>query len=336
MSAYTTRITGSIYSSATGAKITSGQLLIRPKTFVPLSPQYSFDGGIVAPLTVTVPIPPSGDLDFTLVAPPTNVTYVVEYDSDPNDTDTPIEFKAGYFKDEWTALGNLPVDYATRVKSDEPIIYYRLGETSGTSAVDSSGAGRHGTYAGGFTLGVTGAVGDGDKAVSLNGSGSQVTTPSIAEAITRITFEAFVKVTNVATNQAICGVETAGSNYFGIYSSHIRLNLLINGSEVTLNDATTLLNNTYYHVAGSYDGSSMRIFVNGVQTSIFGGLSGSVQFGPNAIINIGKRTSAVPDRLVGTLDEFAVFARGLSAADILSHYEGRNVSSSVIDISDLF
>ena len=52
-------------------------------------------------------------------------------------------------------------------QADAPAAYWRLDETSGTSATDSTG-GRTGTYTGGYTLNQTGALSDvTDKAVSL-------------------------------------------------------------------------------------------------------------------------------------------------------------------------
>ncbi|MDX6199796.1 MAG: hypothetical protein QOJ79_2947, partial [Actinomycetota bacterium] len=53
--------------------------------------------------------------------------------------------------------------YQAAVLSDAPVGYWRLGERSGAVAADSSGAGRSGSYSGGVSLGVAGAlVGDGD------------------------------------------------------------------------------------------------------------------------------------------------------------------------------
>ena len=41
-----------------------------------------------------------------------------------------------------------PVPYSTEVIADTPAIYWRLGETSGTVAADSSGNNRNGTNGG--------------------------------------------------------------------------------------------------------------------------------------------------------------------------------------------
>ena len=58
--------------------------------------------------------------------------------------------------------------------------YWRLDETSGSSASDSTG-GRTGTYTGGYTLGQTGALtAVTNKAVGFNGSSGYVAVPYAA------------------------------------------------------------------------------------------------------------------------------------------------------------
>ena len=42
--------------------------------------------------------------------------------------------------------------------ADHPLTYYKLAETSGTSAAGSSGNNLNGTYEGGYTLGQTGPI----------------------------------------------------------------------------------------------------------------------------------------------------------------------------------
>src|SRR5262249_54513852 len=68
--------------------------------------------------------------------------------------------------------------YSSVVLADNPIGYWRLGETSGPTAFDSSGLGHNGTYTGGVTLGVPGAiVDDPNTAARFNGSTGYVAVP---------------------------------------------------------------------------------------------------------------------------------------------------------------
>src|SRR5438067_3074668 len=65
--------------------------------------------------------------------------------------------------------------YAAAVLADHPVGYWRFGEAAGAStAVDASGHGINGTYVGGPTLAVAGALsGDTDTAVRFNGAAGQ-------------------------------------------------------------------------------------------------------------------------------------------------------------------
>jgi len=60
--------------------------------------------------------------------------------------------------------------YSVAVAADSPIAWWRLGESSGTNAADSSGNSRDGTYAGTPTLGAPGYTRDGNTAVTFNGT----------------------------------------------------------------------------------------------------------------------------------------------------------------------
>jgi len=64
--------------------------------------------------------------------------------------------------------------YSGVVLSKGPVGYWRLGETAGPTAVDSSGFGYHGTYQGNPTFGQPGAiVNDLDTAIGCNGPDSK-------------------------------------------------------------------------------------------------------------------------------------------------------------------
>jgi hypothetical protein len=70
-----------------------------------------------------------------------------------------------------------PGVYAAAVLPDHPRVFYRLQETTGTVAHDSSGHGSRGTYHPGATLGITGAITteSGDHAVRAPSGGPAIT-----------------------------------------------------------------------------------------------------------------------------------------------------------------
>ena len=66
------------------------------------------------------------------------------------------------------------IGYAAAVLADEPILYLRLDEVEGEVAMDSSGAGRHGTYQLGTSHDADGVVGG---AVHCDGVSGRITVP---------------------------------------------------------------------------------------------------------------------------------------------------------------
>ena len=93
-------ITGNLYDQL-GNTITSGRLVIAP-----LGP-ISANSQLVSPSTVYYTI--TGPVSMSLV-PSNGVLYKVEYDSDPNDVETPVNLKTGYWTDFWDVPATGPVD----------------------------------------------------------------------------------------------------------------------------------------------------------------------------------------------------------------------------------
>ncbi len=83
----------------------------------------------------------------------------------------------------------------------------------------------------------------------------------------------------------------------------------------------TLTLNTWYHVAGTFDGDSIRLFVNGIQIAsklMHGTIVPSIAF-PASIGKISDSNVAQTRYWTGRLDEIRVWHRALAAAEILAH-----------------
>jgi hypothetical protein len=94
------------------------------------------------------------------------------------------------------APGQAPASaYADQVLADSPISYWRLGETSGSTASDATGV-NPGTYIGGVTLGQPGALtGDPNSAASFDGVNDYTVVPdsSTLDLTSGVTVEAWIK-----------------------------------------------------------------------------------------------------------------------------------------------
>src|SRR5262249_49838587 len=85
--------------------------------------------------------------------------------------------------------------YAQTVIGDAPVGYWRLDETSGTTAAKAAGTANNGTYTS-VTLGAPGLLGSAsDKAVTFNGTSSRVQIASSAaiQLPSQVSVEAWIK-----------------------------------------------------------------------------------------------------------------------------------------------
>ena len=194
---------------------------------------------------------------------------------------------------------------------------WSFDETTGTSAGDASGKGNTGTI-NGATHTTAGKFGG---ALTFNGTSNWVTVPDSASLhlTTGLTVEGWVNPTASGTTwRALAVKETATGLAWALYpfgdgafpSAHA-----FTATEQWAKGPTKLTLNTWTHVAETYDGTTIRLFVNGVQVAT------KAQTGPLV-------TSTQPLRFggdalwaewfKGMLDELRVYDHALTAAQIQS------------------
>jgi Concanavalin A-like lectin/glucanases superfamily/Putative peptidoglycan binding domain len=216
--------------------------------------------------------------------------------------------------------------YASEVLADSPLAYYRHGEASGTTLVDSSGNGRNGTWTVAPTaFGVTGLIsGDADTAVEYSGTTSG-TLATVTDAAwmdsTYLTVEMWVK-----PDAANIGLVSRDDGTFDrvwrtFLDSSRRIDFAVwNQSETVYQNITTetLTLGQTYHVVCTYDGSSVKVYING-RLSRSVAATGTLITSLNENITVGKGSSNI--RMDGVMDEVAIYGTPLSAERILDHYE---------------
>jgi hypothetical protein len=223
------------------------------------------------------------------------------------------------------------VSYSSEVLADSPLLYWRMGDSSGTTVTDSSGNGRNGTYVNSPTLGVAGLVdGDSNTAVSFDGSNDYA---NIADAawmdVTTITLEAGIKLNATGAYQNIIDRDNGGAGRIFQFrvSNTNKLEAIVwrtGDGPYVLAGSTTLTAGTKYHTAMVYDGASSiwKLYVNGVEDAN-GGLAGSLKTGTQQIVVGGSQSGGGGAPSVqffnGVIDEVAIYGTGLSAARIGVH-----------------
>ena len=219
--------------------------------------------------------------------------------------------------------------YSATVLADSPAAYWRLGEASGTTAADASGNGRAGSYLNAPTLGQPGALsGDANTAVAFNGTNEYVQVP-YAGPLNPATFTveawAFVTGGQGTFRSLVTSRDYAAGNSRGyvLYAGNDNNWQFWTGNgswEVLDGPAVTL--NQWTHLVASYDGATMRLYVNGALASSQG--AGYLQ---NAVrplrVASGNTDGAANFFLPGRVDEVAVYAGALSAARVSAHYAAR-------------
>lgn len=222
------------------------------------------------------------------------------------------------------------MSYSDDVLALSPLLYAKLAEASGSTLVDSSGNGHDGTWPAAPVFGVTGLLtGDPDTATDFQGptaGGHAVITSGTWMDTTTLTIVAWIKRESTsATGYIISRDGNAGSNRdwrlflnnstgrldFGVWNAA--------GTVVTLSPSTVLANDTRYCVAAKYDGTNMKLFVDGVQIGSVAH-TGNVRTTAQQIC-IGSFNEGTSTRFNGVMGKIALFGTALSDADILALYE---------------
>jgi len=104
------------------------------------------------------------------------------------------------------------------------------------------------------------------------------------------------------------------------------------GDYITVGSTTSMDLNTWYHIVGTYDGTNMRIYVNGV-------LEGS----PTAVTEIREMNdgwnignwSSLTQEFPGDIDEVRIYSRDLDIDEVKSLYNGGTVTEDEEDYIDM-
>jgi hypothetical protein len=207
--------------------------------------------------------------------------------------------------------------YKATVLADGPAAYWRFGEASGaTTAVDATGA-ANANYLYAPTLGVQGALAnDSDTSMALAVSGGvYATDPAALRPTTQVSIEAWIKPSAFTPTQ---WVVTKNLDYYLYYDNGaVIFGYRTPAFTYPYTSSTAFTVGAWQHVVGTYDGSAIILYRNGV--AVAGTPSGGGISVTAGNVDIGHFQHN--GWYSGGIDELAVYRRRLTAGEVLRHYE---------------
>jgi Concanavalin A-like lectin/glucanases superfamily len=223
-------------------------------------------------------------------------------------------------------IGTTVVTYESVVLGDGPSSYWRLGESSGSTAVDGSGNGNDCGYsASGVSLGVSGALsGDPDTAAGFGAPGL-VECPGSASVVgtQAFSYEVWVKTSSSSGYQYLMAQREAG---FGgadgettlyLDAGYVKFFTWNWSADLSLQSPDPIDDGEWHHVVVTResDGSAV-LYLDGVSVARGRGLTSLISHK----VYLGGDGRDSTHYLAGDLDEVAIYPYALTPRQVDTHY----------------
>lgn len=237
------------------------------------------------------------------------------------------EEDAGAQDDAGDAQAPASSRYRAAVLADDPILYLRLGEASGTTAREEIAA-THGTYSlGGLAYAAEGALaGDPDTAMTFTDGLGSLRIPGAAaefDALAPFAIELWLKPAEgnsslgfVVDHQTYAGGRNgwllrAGANGLALERWNDNASNAIGAPALTVG--------TWHHVVAMFDGSRQYLYVDGSLAA--SGDTAQTLPSRGSFFSVGNQNCSCgsTNAFRGTVDELAIYAKPLTQQRILAH-----------------
>jgi Concanavalin A-like lectin/glucanases superfamily len=245
------------------------------------------------------------------------------------------------------AHSNPQLSYVNTVLKADPSFFWRLNQTSGKVATDSSPNHFNGTYKAGATQGVAGPVPDitGSTATQFNGTTGLVTAANSVTSPAVFSIEAWFKTTTTAGGRIIGFGNHQGPRLSSVYDRQIymmndgQLVFGVHAGQVDAIETPNVYNDGKWHyvvatLATSGDTDTMALYVDGqlIGTEAIGvpstytgywrvggdDLSG---WSLDPLINSQHLTEPNSYYFSGTIGDVAVYPFAMSASQVAAHFQ---------------
>ncbi|NRA68677.1 MAG: hypothetical protein HRU19_29595 [Pseudobacteriovorax sp.] len=225
-------------------------------------------------------------------------------------------------------VGEQLANYDSVVLADSPVLYWRLGESAGSTAVDNSGNSYDGTYSGSYSLNQTGAIVTSiDTAVDFDGGTASVTQAGLLGA----TFTVEVWATWEGTDDQM--LFTAGSNGGGPALHFSGGNIYWSTWDGAGNPICTIPadadDGSFHHYVMVNESGNTKLFYDGAECGTTNYRSSSSA----TLFHLGSGDTS-SNGWAGIIDEVAVYNSALSESRIEVHYDAGSSSRCQTELVD--
>lgn len=209
-----------------------------------------------------------------------------------------------------------PLKYDALVLRDGAVAYWRLDETSGTTAASKVGN-YPGTISGGVTLGQAGALSDGNKAMAFDGVNGKIETTAVMVPAS-CTVEAWIRRTELGDYLAIVSNRAAASsgNFF-LYTTAGLFQIYTDAGP--LSSGVNVATGQWHHVVWTTDSATQtqNAYVDGQPR----------ESGPYIKLPLSNPIRIANDLYAGfgpgSIDDVAIYPTALTPQQIADHYAAR-------------
>ena len=191
-----------------------------------------------------------------------------------------------------------------------PVAAYSFDDGAGTVAGDASGHGNQGTI-----VSASWATGKFGSALSFNGTSSRVDLPALGKFYRYgYTFEAWVKKSTTQRDAGIVGTWANGGPMLWVDHVVGHYYLTMNsGMSNYLDSGQAPTTGQWQHLAGSYDGATARVYVDG---TLIASKSFTGNVGDSNSWRIGAYGNPAGQSFDGLIDDVRIYDRALNGAQI--------------------
>lgn len=232
---------------------------------------------------------------------------------------------------QYTASGRTSVvpqapadNYGAAVYNDDPDLYWRFNESTGTTAADSGRSLNDGAYRSGVTLGADGVLA-GNKAALFDGADDAVYSNAQFSNPTVYSEEAWFK-TNSTSGGKIIGFGNAQNGESNNYDRHVYM--LANGHVVfgvwtgqtnTVETPVSFNDNEWHHVVATQGPDGMKLYLDG---ELQGTNPQTQSQAYDGYWRVGGDSTWGGDNYFdGVIDEAAVYSYVLDSGRVLAHFQ---------------